>query len=480
MTAAEGTARDGVMAPARRATSVGLVLVITLVGFEAMAIATVMPRVSRDLRGIGLYGWVFSAFLLTSLLGIVLAGRLADRHGPARPFLLGLLLFSAGLVLGGLAPSMPVLVLGRAVQGLGAGAIPTVVYVVIGRAYPPALQPRMFAVLSSAWVLPALIGPALAGLITAALGWRWVFLALLPVVAGAGALALRSIRLLRPVESASSADRASATDAVRVAFGTGLLLGGLTAPGPVPLLALVAVGITIGVRPLRRLVPPGTLRGRPGPPAAVLARGLLTFAFFGTDAFVTLAVQDVRGAGVALGGVALAAGGVAWTTGSWTQQHAIHRVGPARLVQTGFVVVALGIGLFSIAILPTVPTATFVVAWAVAGFGIGLAYAPISIVVLDAAERGQEGRASTAVQLTDLLGCAIGIGIGGALVAWGERAGWDPARALHLGAGIDILVACGGALLAVRLRRPGATGGTVAGGVTAMPGPSSAATGGAT
>ena len=138
---------------------VGLVLVITLIGFEAMAIATVMPRVSRELHGIRLYGWVFSAFLLASLLGIVLGGRLADRHGPARPFVLGLVLFSAGLVLGGLAPSMPVLVFARAVQGLGAGAIPTVIYVVIGRAYPPVLQPRMFAVLSSAWVLPALIGP---------------------------------------------------------------------------------------------------------------------------------------------------------------------------------------------------------------------------------------------------------------------------------------------------------------------------------
>ena len=175
--------RGGVLAAAYRATSIGLFLVITLVGFEAMAIATVMPRVSRDLDGIGLYGWVFSAFLLASLLGIVIAGRLADRYGPERPFLAGLVLFSAGLVIGGLTPSMAVLVLGRAVQGFGAGVIPAVLYVVVGRAYPSRLQPRMFALMSTAWVLPSLFGPPIAVLIATTLGWRWVFLALLPIVA---------------------------------------------------------------------------------------------------------------------------------------------------------------------------------------------------------------------------------------------------------------------------------------------------------
>lgn len=442
------------LAPRRRATSIGLFLVITLVGFEAMAIATVMPRVSRDLHGIGLYGWVFSAFLLASLLGIVLAGRLADRYGPARPFLAGLVLFSVGLLIGGLTPSMPILVLGRAVQGFGAGVIPAVLYVVIGRAYPPTLQPRMFALMSSAWVLPSLIGPPIAALIAAAAGWRWVFLALIPVVAIAGALALRSMRRLAPVDAPDPGDaRATTRDAILVALGAGLLLGGLTADGWITLGALVVAGVAIGVGPLRRLTPPGTLRARPGEPAAVLARGLLTFAFFGTDAFVTLAIQDVRGAGVALGGVALAAGGIAWTSASWIQQHYIHRVGPARLVRAGFVVVGLGVALFSVALTPGVPLAAFVVAWSVAGFGIGLAYAPISIVVLDAAEPGREGRASAAIQLTDVLGCAVGIGVGGALVAWGERGGWDPARALHLDAGIDLLVAAAGAVLAARLHR---------------------------
>ncbi|MFM7617138.1 MAG: MFS transporter [Actinomycetes bacterium] len=450
-------ARSGVLAPEHRATSIGLFLVITLVGFEALAIATVLPRVSRDLDGIGLYGWVFSAFLLASLLGIVLAGRLADRYGPERPFVLGLVLFCAGLVIGGVTPSMPILVLGRAVQGFGAGVIPAVLYVVIGRAYPSALQPRMFALMSTAWVLPSLFGPPIAALIAAALGWRWVFLALLPVVVVAGALAAPSMRHLRPLPTDPDAEPPAAPrDAVLVALGAGLLLGGLTAPRMVGVVGLVVVGLAVGVGAFRRLTPVGTLRARPGPPAAVLARGMLTFAFFGVDAFLTLAVQEVRGGGVALGGLALAAGGVSWTTASWTQQHLIHRVGAPRLVRIGFAVVALAIGLFSVALLPSVPIATFVLAWAVAGFGIGLAYAPVALVVLGAAEPGREGHASASIQLTDVLGCAIGIGVGGALVAWGERVGWDPASALHLGATIDLVVALGGVAIASRLRQPGA------------------------
>ena len=94
-------ARDGVWAPGRRALTLGLVLMITLVAFEAFAIATVMPKIKDDLGGIGWYGWVFSAFFLANLLGIVWAGHSSDHHGPARAFTVGLLLFALGLLLGG-------------------------------------------------------------------------------------------------------------------------------------------------------------------------------------------------------------------------------------------------------------------------------------------------------------------------------------------------------------------------------------------
>src|SRR5690606_7953877 len=125
---------DGVWSPARRRLTTALVLTVTLVAFESLAVATVMPVVADDLGGLGLYGWVFSGFFLGSLLGIVVAGDTADRRGTRLPYATGLVLFAAGLVVGGAAPSMGVLVVGRVLQGVGAGAIPAVAYTTVGRA----------------------------------------------------------------------------------------------------------------------------------------------------------------------------------------------------------------------------------------------------------------------------------------------------------------------------------------------------------
>src|SRR5579862_8616486 len=101
----EGRA-PGLWAPQRRAMTVGLVLTVTFVASEALAVVTVMPVVAKDLGGLRLYGWVFSGFMLGSVIGIVLAGREADRRGPAVPFSAGVVLFSAGLAIAGTAPSM--------------------------------------------------------------------------------------------------------------------------------------------------------------------------------------------------------------------------------------------------------------------------------------------------------------------------------------------------------------------------------------
>ena len=147
---------NSLWSPDRRPLTVGLVLTITLVAAEALAVTTAMPIVARELGGLELYGAVFSAFFLGSLIGITIIGGLIDERGVLFPFVLGLGLFTVGLLVCGFATSMPMVVVGRFIQGIGGGAVPPVAYVAIGRSLPGHLRPRMFATLSGAWVVPGL------------------------------------------------------------------------------------------------------------------------------------------------------------------------------------------------------------------------------------------------------------------------------------------------------------------------------------
>jgi len=437
-----------------RGLTVGLVLNVTFVAFEALAIATIMPLVTEDLGGIALYGWVFSAFLLADLVGIVIAGELADRFGPAVPFGAGLALFAVGLLIGGLAPSMPVLVGARAVQGFGAGAIPAVAYVVIGRTYPDALRPRMFAILSTAWVVPGIAGPALAAFIADHVGWRSVFLGLLPLVIVAGSLALRELR--KVPGNPDRVGRRVLLDAIRVASGAGLALAGLQAQNLVISPALVAIGLVLGIPGLRNLLPPGTFRARGALPAAVLSRGILTFAFFTPDIFVPLTVTTIRGESVVLSGLALTAGTLAWTTGAWIQERTVFRVGAARLVRDGFLVLALGIAGMVLVLTGGPPAWLCIPAWGIAGLGIGMAYSSISLTVLRHAPAGSEGAAASSMQLADILGNALGTGIGAVAVAAAVASFGSAVVGVAIADGLACALAIGGVFLASRLRAPNA------------------------
>jgi MFS family permease len=474
---------DGVWSPRRRRLTAALVLTITLVAFESLAIATVMPVVSDDLGGLGLYGWVFSGFFLGSLLGIVLAGRAADRRGTRVPFATGLVLFAAGLIVGGAAQSMGMLVVGRVAQGMGAGVIPAVAYATVARSYPPAMRPRVFAVFSTAWVVPGLVGPAAASAIEHAVSWRAVFLALLPFVGIAAFLALPVLSDRSPAQAdAAAAEPADGAprgatplagvaapteaepddrrrDALVLVAGVALVLGGLGAHQIALTVALVALGAVPAAWAFVRLVPAGTITLRPGLPAAVAARGILTFAFFGTDAYVSLAVTEAHDADTWVAGLALTGATLAWTSGAWVQQRLVVRQGPRWLVRRGLAVIAVGIAGMIVA-LGSVPVGATVAAWTVAGLGMGLSYAPISVTVLGTAASGQEGKASASLQLTDVLGVSLGTGLAGVFVALGDGRGWATASSLTIAFVITLMVALGGVVAAGRLPRrlPGTEG----------------------
>ncbi len=452
MVAPEAT--PGVWAPERRRLTAGLVLTITLVAFESLAIATVMPRVEEDLGGLALYGWVFSGFFLASLGGIVLTGVLIDRRGPALPFAAGLVLFSAGLVLGGLAPSMPVLVVARLAQGFGAGAIPASAYASVARGYPPVLRPRVFAVFSTAWVIPGIVGPSLATLVEHVASWRWVFLGLLPIVAVAGTMALPALaRLPRSADALSSptldaTDRARLGHATVLVAGVGLVLAAATVRSPLVAVALALPGLPLAAVGFVRLAPPGTLRLAAGLPAIVAVRGILTWAFFGADAYVSLAVTEGRGGSTFLAGITLTATAVLWSIGSWVQESRVARVGPRVLNRLGFTLL-VGTLVGMVVVTLALPAWVAVPVWGLAGLAMGLAYPPLSVSALGAAAPGRDGEATAALHLCDVLGTSIGAGLGGAAVALADARGWDVADGttlpfvLALAAGLAGLAAAG-------------------------------------
>jgi MFS family permease len=453
---------DGLFAPSRRALTIGLLVTITLVASESLAVGTVMPLVASELGGLELYGWAFSAFFLGSLVGIVVVGGLIDRGGLRAPLAAGLGLFAVGLLIGGLAPSMPVLVAGRALQGLGAGAVPPIAYVAIGRSLPETLRPRMFAVLSTAWVIPGVVGPSIAALVGETVGWRWIFLGLLPLVLVAGAL---TVHALRRVPDAPPAEHDAARSTARrvplalsVALGAAIALAGLTAAGPLGLGA-AAIGIAILLPAYRALSPAGTLRLAPGMPAAILLRGALTFAFFAADAYVPYLLVEGRGLGAWTGGLAYTAATLTWTTGAWIQARFATRLGTRTFVAAGFGVAALGMAITVTVVSTAVPWPVAVIGWGIAGLGMGLGYAPLSLTVLRDAPPAEQGKATSALQLSDTLGTALGTGTAGAIVAaagrWVAAGGGGGISAAALGVmgafGLGIVVALLGRIATRRL-----------------------------
>lgn len=422
-----------------------------MAAFEAMAVATVLPETLREIGGLEWYGWVFSAFMLANLVGIPLAGEAADRRGPALPFSLGVVGFAGGLAVAGLADSMPVLVAGRVLQGAGAAALSSIAYVAVARAYPADGQPRMMALLASAWVVPGLFGPALAAAVAQQLGWRSVFLGLVPVTGVAGLLALRGLRELGPAPEADGSARATRLrDAAKLAAGIALLLLGSRHAQPVVALGLALAGGVLAVPALLRLLPPGTLRARAGLPAAIAALALVNFSFFGVEAFLPLALTEVRHAGMASVAAALTAGTLCWTAGSWIQARAAARVTRRRLLVGGLLCLLVGTAGATAVLSSALPAAgVSLLAWALAGLGIGIAYPVATLAILDAAPSGREGEVSATLQIANAVAIALGTGLGGDLIARLAGDGGSPALGIALVDAAGVL-ACALALVAAR------------------------------
>ncbi|QYC43425.1 putative multidrug-efflux transporter [Nonomuraea coxensis DSM 45129] len=452
-TVGKAPAAGGVVSAPYRALSFGLVAIVTLMAFEAMAVATAMPVVARELHGMRLYNLAFSATLAASVIATVLGGRWSDRRGPLEPIAAGVATFVAGLLLAGFAPDMEVFVAGRFVQGLGAGATQVALYVLVARVYPAALHPKVFALFSAAWVVPSMVGPAIAGFVVENADWRWIFLGVSLIVVPSALLLWRGTtgRDLgadpgrTPGPGADPSDPGLGADPSDPGLGADPSDPGLAAgpvePAPAPGLGrklawaavtavaaaliqygsamelaglpLLAAGVVLLAVALPRLLLPGSLRAAPGLPTAPVLRGLAFGSLTAAQVLIPLMLINERGLSATAAGIVLTIGALGWSTGSWLKGRG--RISNLLAVRGGAALLATGLALVTLVLVDAVPLALAHVAMALAGLGIGMLHPTVSVLVLEMSAPGEEGQNSAAVGVGESVFTVVAVAASGAV-----------------------------------------------------------------
>lgn len=415
----DGIAAASIWDRERLWVSVGAVALIFLAAIEALAVTTVMPIVSEALDGRELYAVAFAGTLATSVIGMVAAGAWADARGPRGALYVAVTLFIAGLLLAGFAVSMEQFLIGRLVQGLGAGGQTVALYVVVARLYPAHLHGRVFAAFAAAWVVPSMVGPFLAGAVAQYLDWRWAFLGV--AVLTTIAFLLIAVRL-RGVDLGHGEPQDRRALVIRlllaVVVATFAVLIGFTAELAVQVgwpLALASVAvIAVAVLPL---LPRRTLRAGFGLPSVVLMRGIAAGAFFAAEAYIPYLLIERFGFTATWAGVALMLAAFAWAGASQLQGRVGERLGNTRITVISLSLMLLALACVLVAALWAVSPVLVVVGWAFAGGGMGLLYPRLTVLTLAYSTAGNQGFNSSALSISDSTGSAVAIALAGLAVA---------------------------------------------------------------
>ena len=406
----------------RRALAIGICTTVVAIAFESIAVATAMPVAARELDGLEYYAWVFSTFVIGMLFATVVSGRLSDRIGPGKPLFVGMAIFAAGLILAGTADTMVQLIAGRLIQGLGSGVMNTAAFVLIAHAFDARQRPRMFTYISTAWVLPAFVGPPISAWITETFSWHWVFFAVLPLVAFSALVStptlLSLIRSFTPPEPDPDRPKPAPLWAAGVVALSAAAIQLAGQRLDLAALGLFAAGVAGLLVTMPRLMPPGFLRWRHGITAVIWTRTLLPGAFFGSEAFLPLMLVEQRNVPLVVAGAAITVGSLGWTVASWLQSQSWVPARRDRLITYGTLSVAVGLAICAVtALLPGLWFGVVGIGWLFAGFGMGLATASTGLAVMTLTPADEQGRNGASLNLGDALGSGLFVGMTGSIFA---------------------------------------------------------------
>ena len=409
----------------------GLMAALLLASLDQTIVATALPRVVSDLGGLGLYSWVFTAYVLAMTVTVPLYGKLGDVYGSKPLFVFAIGIFVLGSVLCGLAWGMPELIAFRAVQGVGAGGLFALTHATIGRIVPPRARGRWQGLIGVTFAIGSIAGPALGCVIVDNTSWRWIFFVNVPV----GAVALGVIAVTMPRRAPRLHHSVDYRGAAMLAGGTGALMLGLSwggreyawgspqVAGAFVLSAALLAAFGFVERRVREPILPFELLRRSTVAAGVACTGLAGMAMFGVIAFVPLFVQGVIGSSATSSGVVLtpfmlAVVGTSIVSGqviSWKGRYRPNALAGPLVLGTGLV------------LLSTMDTSTTIgraaLYMVIAGTGLGLMMQTFVVAVQNSVPLDSMGSATALTQFSRSIGTTLGVTLMGVIVNQGLPSG---------------------------------------------------------
>ncbi len=409
----------------RMFVTIGLMIGMFLSALEATAVSTAMPTVVSSLGGLNIYSWVFSAYVLTSTISLPFWGRLSDLYGRRSFYTIGIGIFLIGSALSGQSNSMNALILFRALQGFGGGALLTLGMIIVGEMFSLKERARVQGLFGGVWGLSSIVGPILGGFITDQFSWRWVFYINIPfgVIAALVIWFALKDNTIRDKKVFLDLKGAAVLTAVVSLFLIGLtqigkedslhsLVVTLMIVACIPLMWLFIRTQKIAIDPILPL----ELFSNPFFKTSAITGFLVGMAMFGSISFIPLFIQGVIGTNATEAGTILTPLLLSWVFFSSISGKLMLRFGYRKIIVIGTALLSFGFLLLSAMSKDTSHSATVLVLL-ILGIGMGMIFIPLLLAVQNSVPRSRLGIATSAAQFFRSMGATIGVSIMGMVLS---------------------------------------------------------------
>ncbi|MDN3955952.1 MDR family MFS transporter [Sporolactobacillus laevolacticus] len=407
----------------RKLVTVAMLVAILLVAIDVTIVSTAMPKVVRDLNGLNLISWVFAIYTLTTSVTTPIYGKLADLFGRKKIFIIGVILFVGGSILSGVSQTMMQLIIFRAIQGIGAGAVMPITFTIIGDLYPGEQRAKMQGMFSAVWGIAGLLGPLVGGFLVDQISWRWIFFINLPV--GMVSLLLIVACFHESFEQGKS-HSIDYLGAITFTLGLSSLLyvllnaGQAFAWNSAPVYALFAAFaifmVTFGyleTKVSEPMLPPSLFR-IPVIIVSNLVTLLASSVVIAVTVYLPIWIQTILEKSATSSGLTLMPMSLVWPLGAGLAGRYMYRIGSKLTAVIGTVLVSLS-GIWLAALSLASPYWYFVGIMVVIGFGMGYALTPTTVLVQSAVGWGMRGAATASNMLMRSLGQTVGIAVFGTI-----------------------------------------------------------------